>query len=106
MTYALETRAETSKTRQMLEAIGMEILRKIFGKTKIDRIRSQQIRESCGFHPINEWVERRRRIRRKWDQQVTRMDAERVFKISRDIIPLGRSYPGRPKRRWSDLIID
>ena len=43
----------------MLEANEMEVLRKIVGKTKIDRIRSQEIRESCGIQPINEWVERR-----------------------------------------------
>jgi hypothetical protein len=44
----------------------MKVLRKVVGYTKIDRIRSQKIRESCGIQPINEWVERRRR---KWDQQ-------------------------------------
>ena len=32
----------------MLEANEMEVLRKIVGKTKMDRIRSQQIREFCG----------------------------------------------------------
>ena len=57
-------------------------------------MRSQQIRESCGIQPINEWVERRRR---EWDQHVTRMDAERLVKTSMDIIPVGRST-GRPKR--------
>ena len=40
------------------------------------------------------------------DQNVTRMDAERLIKISRDNIPVGRRSPGRPKRRWSELIID
>jgi hypothetical protein len=44
----------------MLEAIEMKALRKIVGKTKIDIIRSQQIRESCSIQTINEWVERRR----------------------------------------------
>ena len=77
MTYALETRAETYKTRQMLEANKMEVLRKIVGKTKIDRIRSQETRESCGIQPINEWVERRR----EWDQHVIRMEAERLVNI-------------------------
>ena len=86
----------------MLETNEMKVLRKIVGKTKIDRIRSQQIRESCGIQPINEWVERRR----EWDQHVTRMDAERLFKISRDNVPAGRRSPGRPKRRWSDLIFN
>ena len=51
---------------------------------------------------MNGWVERRR----EWDQHVTRMDAEKLVKISRDNIPVGRRSPGRPKRRWSDLIID
>ena len=45
------------------------------------------------------------RIRREWDEHATRMDAERLVKISRDNMPAGRS-PGGPKRRWSDLIID
>ena len=35
-TYALETRTEISRTRQMLEANEMKVLRKIFGKTKIE----------------------------------------------------------------------
>ena len=42
------------KTRQMLEANEMKVLRKIVDKTKIDRIRSEQIRESCIIQPINE----------------------------------------------------
>ena len=74
-------------------------LRKIAGEAKIDRIRNQQIREPCGIH--NEWVERRRR---EWDQHVTRMDAERLVKISRDNIPAGRRSPGHPERSWSNLV--
>ena len=66
----------------MLEANEMKVLKKIVGKTKIDRIRSQQIRESCGIQPINEQVERRRR---EWDQHVTIMEAESLVKISRDL---------------------
>ena len=38
------------------------------------------------------------------DEHITRMDAERLVKISRDNIPARRRSPGRPKRRWSDLI--
>jgi hypothetical protein len=46
MTYALETVVKTSKTSQMLEANEKKVLRKIVDKTKIDIIKSQQIRES------------------------------------------------------------
>jgi len=80
------------------------VLRKIVGKTKIDRIRSQQIRESCGIQPIKEWMERRRR--REWSQHVTRIDSERLVKISSDNIPVGRRSPGCPKRRRSDLLTE
>ena len=42
----------------MLAGSVMKVIRKIVGKTKIDRIRSQQIRESCGIQPINDgWKE-------------------------------------------------
>ena len=39
MEYALETRAETSKIRQLLEANEMKILRKIVSKTKKNKKR-------------------------------------------------------------------
>ena len=53
----------------------------------------------------NSWKNKNRR-RREWDEHVTRLDAERLFKISRDKIPAGRKSPGRPKRRWNELISD
>ena len=34
----------------MLEVNEMKVLRKVVGKTKRGRIRSQQIRESCGIY--------------------------------------------------------
>ena len=43
-----------------------------------------QTREFCNIQPIDEWVERRRR---ECDEHVTRMDAERLVKISGDHIP-------------------
>ena len=38
----------------MLKANEMQVLRKLIGKTKIDRIRGQQIRECCVIQPVNE----------------------------------------------------
>ena len=34
-----------------------------------------------------------------WNEHVTRMDAGRLFKISRENITAGRKFPGRPERR-------
>ena len=45
----------------MLETNEMKVLKKIVRRTKIDRIRSQQIREFCSIQLINEWAERRKR---------------------------------------------
>jgi hypothetical protein len=87
---------------ELLEANEMKVLRKLVGKTKINGMKSQQIRESCGIQPINAWVEGRW----EWDQHVTRMEAQRLVKIEKDNIPVGRRSAGRPKRRWRDLIID
>ena len=50
----------------------MKVLTKIVGKTKIDRKRSQQILR----YPPYQLVGGKRR-RGEWDQQVTRMDADR-----------------------------
>jgi hypothetical protein len=36
----------------------MKMLRLIVGKTNTDRLSNQQIRESCGIQPINEWKEK------------------------------------------------
>ena len=60
----------------------MNVLRKIVGKIKTDRIKSQQIRKSCGTQPINEQMGRRRG---EWDEHVTRMDFERLVKISKSV---------------------
>ena len=60
---------------------------KIVGKPKMDRIRSQQIRESCDIQTINQWVERRSR---EWCKDVISMDADILVKIAKDNILPGR----------------
>ena len=77
----------------------MKVLRKICDKTKINRTRSQQIRESCGIQSINERLERRKEC----NEHVTRMNAERLVKISRDNIPAIRDLQDA---RREDLIPD
>ena len=71
----------------MSDANEMKILSRIEGRIKINRIRSQDIREPCGIQPINRSTERRRREQEK---HITRMEAERLGEISRDHQPAGR----------------
>ena len=75
MTYALNHK-KLDKCRRKWD----ESTKKNIWKNK-NRITSQQIRESYGIQPIDEWVERRRR---EWDEYVARMDAERLVKTSRN----------------------
>ena len=42
------------RIKKLLEANEIKVQRKIVGKAKINRIRSQQIRESRDIQPINE----------------------------------------------------
>jgi len=50
MTYGIETREETNKTKRMLRVAEMKTLRTIMGKTRKDRIRKQ-----CGVQDIIRW---------------------------------------------------
>jgi hypothetical protein len=45
-------------------------------------------------YPNNKGMER---WRREWNEHVTRMDADRLFEISRDYIPAGTWSPGSRK---------
>ena len=84
-----------------------KVLTKIVEKTKIDRIRSQQIRESCGIQLLmsgrKEEEEEEERMGRPCNKNFY---AERFVKFTRDNIPAGSRSPERPKRKWSDLIPD
>ena len=56
LTYAAETRPETSKIKRILETSEMKIAQRIAGKTLMDRIRSDNMRQTCGIDKINDWV--------------------------------------------------
>lgn len=99
MTYTAETRPDTARTRQLLETTEMRVLRRIAGKTLLDRERSEDIRKTCIVENVNHWVLGRKR---EWNAHIGRMDENRMVRIARDKSPLGRRSLGRPRKRWSD----
>lgn len=101
LTYAVEIRPETAKTKQMLDTTEMKTLRKIVGITRRDHIRNDQIREQCKIQPIREWTQIRRQ---QWNEHVSRMEEDRIARIARDNYPSGRRSPGRPLSRWRDTL--
>jgi hypothetical protein len=68
--YAAETRAETSKTKQLLRSAEIRVLGNIKGVTLRDRIRSDDIRAECKVIDVA-------RRRRNWRDRVDRMGPDR-----------------------------
>jgi hypothetical protein len=61
LTYAPESRAETTNTQQLLRTTEMKTIRAIHGKTLRDIIRSDQLRQLRGIQYINKWPNVRRK---------------------------------------------
>ena len=61
LAYAAETQSETSETSRISEVTEIEIARRIAEKTLMDRIRSDNIRQTCGMDKINDWVLERKK---------------------------------------------
>jgi hypothetical protein len=73
LTYASETRAETTYTEQLLRNHRDEDTRAIHGKRLRDKIRSDQIQQLSGIQDRVKWVNVRRR---EWDVQGNRMEGQ------------------------------
>jgi hypothetical protein len=56
LTYASETRAETTYTQQLLRTTKMKTIRAIHGKTLRDKIRSDQLWQLSGIQDIIKWA--------------------------------------------------
>ena len=65
----------------------------------MDRIRSDNVRQTCGIDKINDWVLERKK---KWNEHIHRMTEERIVKITRDELPGGHRSTVRPRKRWRD----
>jgi len=97
LTYAAETRAESTKTKQIMRATEMKTLRSITGLSLRDRVRSETIRETCEVQDVVRWTRSRRRY---WRDHVERMGEERLAKKVQTQNPDTRRLPGRPHKRW------
>ena len=99
ISYAVETRADTTRTEQLLRSTEMKTLRSILGLTLWDKIRSKDIREECKIQDIVTWTKDRRRY---WNEHVDRANAEGLIKIARDRRPAAKRPRGRPPNRWKE----
>jgi hypothetical protein len=56
MTYGTESRADTTKTKQLLTTAEMNTLRAILGKTSFDRMKNIDILERCNIQAVAKFV--------------------------------------------------
>ncbi|XP_030750469.1 uncharacterized protein LOC115878197 [Sitophilus oryzae] len=84
MTYTVETRPDTAKTKRFLETGEIKIFHKTPGRMLLDRERSENIRQTCMVENINEWVLNRKR---EWNDHINRMDEGRIVSTARDKSP-------------------
>ena len=98
MTYGAETRAATTKTKQLLRATEMNTLRAVLGKTRSDRMKNVDILERCSLQEVAKFVKSGRKA---WNEHVSRAE-QRLIKLVRDDRPNTKRPPGRPPKPWAD----
>ena len=97
--YQSENWTLTSKERQMLTTTEMRYLRKAAGKTRMDKIRNEEIRRRLNMQPA-EQTTNKNKIR--WWSHIKRMAPTAPHSKALVIHPEGRRPRGRPRNRWED----
>jgi hypothetical protein len=89
------------RDEQRLKASQMKFIRHLLGITKLDRERTQSVREKLGVQNI---VLEIKQYQREWLQHVERMDTDRIPKQAVRYRPRGKRSTGRPRKRWKDQL--
>jgi hypothetical protein len=79
----------------------MKFLRHLLGITKLDKEKSQCIREKTVAENI---VKEIKQYQKKWLQHVQRMDTNRIPKQALQCRPKGRGNKIRLRKRWRDQL--
>ena len=80
-----------------LEAAEMRFLRSVTGYTRLDKIRSEDIRKELEISGIKDV---RLIHKQNWINHLERMDNTRPQKHALDYKPRGRRDRGPPRKRW------
>jgi len=95
--YGSETWVTTQRDMTRLEAAEMRFLKSVTGYTRLDKIRSEVIRQEL---EISEIKDARLKYEQKWINHLERMDNTRLPKYVLTYKPRGRRDRGRPRKRW------
>jgi len=95
--YGSETWVTTQRDMTRLEAAEMHLLRSVTGYTRLDKIRSEVIRQELDIYGIQDV---RLKYKQNWINHLERMDNTRLPKYALTYKPRGRRDRGRPRKRW------
>ena len=83
-----------------LEAAKMRFLRSVTGYTRLDKIRSEDIRQELEISGIQDV---RLKYKQNWINHLERTDSTRLPKYALTYKPRGRRDRGRPRKRWQRI---
>ena len=99
--YGSETWTLTTKLKSKIQATEMRVLRLIYGVTRRDRIRNDNIRQALKVESVLAIIERNQL---RWYGHVQRMPDTRDPKRIHKWKPKKKRPIGRPRKRWEDKI--
>ena len=95
--YGSEIWVTTQTDMTRLEAAEMRFLRSVTGCTRLNKIRSEDIRQELKISGIQDV---RLKYKQNWINHLERMDNFRLPKYALTHKPRGRRDRGRPRKRW------
>ncbi|KAJ8952322.1 hypothetical protein NQ318_017216 [Aromia moschata] len=102
VTYGSEVWQLREKSIKSLEATEMDYWRRAAGRSRLERIKNERIREVMG---IKQTIVEEIRVKQlKWYGDVQRMTQERLPKQILEWTPEGRRKRGRPRKSWLEGI--
>ena len=90
---------ELDKAAAVESATQMNVLRRVQGVSRMERIRSEHIRQHLGQESVLDVIRRRQE---NWKGKLNEMSSDRVTKKVYVGEMEGRRLRGRPRMRWSD----
>ena len=100
MMYGMEAKAVTGGQERKMEVAEMKMLRFSLGKTRLDRVRNETVRETL---KVGELGGKLREARLRWYGHVHRREEDYVGQRTSKMV-IGKRGRGRPRRRWKDYI--
>ena len=97
--YGCETWSLTKKQQSKVQATQMNVLRRIEGVNRLDRVRNTDIRERLNQEGVLDLVKKRQE---SWKSRLEEMSFEKTMKKVFVGEMEGKRPRGRPRLRWID----